>query len=342
MDIALFGMGACTAVGHDLASTAAAVRAGISGFAEHRFAMDSLGEPIRVAAAPWLESTLKTEQRLEILLFTAIDEALGEMRRKGVRLALSVGLPEPRPGLPSLAAWSQQIVGARFKDVFTGAAFAERGHAAALIALQAAQASILAGDCDACVVAGVDSWVNPVTLAWLESTHQLHGVGRYNNAWGFVPGEAGAALLIARVDLAETLHTKPLARLLRTSSGEEKNCIKTPTVCTGVGLTAVMREVLAARPGGARVSDLYSDMNGEPYRADEFGFAIARTSQSFVHASAVVTPADCTGDVGAASGALHLALAATAVRKRYASGSLALTYAGSEGGARAAALIGFD
>ena len=36
-------------------SSAAAVRAGISGFAEHPFMIDTAGEPMRAAIAPWLD-----------------------------------------------------------------------------------------------------------------------------------------------------------------------------------------------------------------------------------------------------------------------------------------------
>src|SRR5204863_8241044 len=51
----LVGLGATTPVGRDALSTAAAVRAGISGFAEHPYLFDTAGEPIRAAIAPWLD-----------------------------------------------------------------------------------------------------------------------------------------------------------------------------------------------------------------------------------------------------------------------------------------------
>ena len=53
----------------------------------------------------------------------------------------------------------------------------------------------------------------------------------------------------------------------------------------------------------AKVSDVYCDLNGEPYRADEFGFAALRTKEHFASASDFVAPADCWGDVAAAGGA---------------------------------------
>jgi len=80
-------------------------------------------------------------------------------------------------------------------------------------------------------------------------------------------------------------------------------------------------------------------MNGEPYRADEFGFACVRTGEAFVSASDFNAPADCWGDVSAASGPLGLMLAVIAARKGYAKGRYGFVWASSEGGERAAALV---
>ena len=81
-------------------------------------------------------------------------------------------------------------------------------------------------------------------------------------------------------------------------------------------------------------------MNGEPYRADEFGFAALRTKEAFVSASDFVAPADCWGDVAAAASPLHLMLAAD--RRREGAMRTARTrslWASSESGERGAALL---
>jgi 3-oxoacyl-[acyl-carrier-protein] synthase-1 len=121
--------------------------------------------------------------------------------------------------------------------------------------------------------------------------------------------------------------------------GIETNRIKTKTVCTGEGLTAAFREALHGLPPRALVTDVYCDMNGEPYRADEFGFTCLRTKESFLSASDFVASADCWGDVSAASPPLALAQAVIAGTKSYAKGAYALVWASSEGGERGATLI---
>jgi len=82
-------------------------------------------------------------------------------------------------------------------------------------------------------------------------------------------------------------------------------------------------------------------MNGEPYRADEFGFACVRTKEAFVSASNFIASADCWGDVSSASVPLALVQATIAAHKAYANGAYALIWASSEGGERGAALLEF-
>jgi 3-oxoacyl-[acyl-carrier-protein] synthase-1 len=185
----------------------------------------------------------------------------------------------------------------------------------------------------------VDSYLAPETLRWLETTDQLHGAGTLNNAWGFIPGEGAGAVLLVTENALNRLNLEPLGQVLSVGRGFEQNRIKTPTVCIGEGLTTAFRDALAALPQRAKVTDVYCDMNGEPYRADEFGFAALRTKEFFESASDFVAPADCLGDVSAASASLALVLATLAAKKSYAKGSYAFLWASSETGERGAALL---
>jgi 3-oxoacyl-[acyl-carrier-protein] synthase-1 len=342
-DVSLLGLGASSAVGRDIASTAAAVRAGLSGFSSHRFVLDTAGQPVRVASAPWLETGLPVLQRLEALLQPAIDEALSSADVSRMRVALSLAVPSYRPGLPrDIRDWYRTAIASRRERPFSSLACFDGGQASSFAALEAAANVLCRGLVDAVVVAGVDSLVVPQTLDWLEANDQLHGAGRLNNAWGFVPGEAAAALLLARGETADRLGSPRLGRVRAVANAMESCRIKTPTVCLGQGLSEALRRSLETLPQGRRVSDIYNDLNGEPYRADEYGFAIARHSELFDDPSAMVTASDCTGDIGAASGALHIALACMAAAKGYAAGDLAMVHGSSEGGERGAALIDFS
>ncbi len=341
--VVIVALGACTPVGRDAWSSAAAVRAGISGFGQHPYMIDSAGEPMRAAIAPWIDIGLSGADRLEALLFPAIEQVLEPItppREEPLRMAISLGLPSPRPGLPEdIQRQMMSRINKRFAPQFSSAASFCAGHAAGLIALQAAAAKLGQGALDACVVAGVDSYIEAETLEWLEENDQLHSAGPLNNAWGCIPGEAGSALLLMRESVAVAAALQPLALVLGSGSATEPKRIKTETVCIGEGLTQAFRATLAALPAGSRITDVYCDMNGEPYRGDEFGFTALRTKECFESASDFVAPADCWGDVAAAGGALHVMLATVAGRKGYANGNLAFAWASAEMGERAAALI---
>lgn len=337
----IVGVGANTPLGRSAWATAAAVRAGISAMGEHPFMIDTAGESMKVVRAPWLEVDLGPAERMEALLLPAINEALEVVGKAGdLKIGLALGLPAQRPGLPSdLVSTLHATIMQRYPARFAGIAVFPSGHAAGLLGLEAAMKKLEQGAFDACVVAGVDSYLAPETLEWLEECDQLHGAGPLNNAWGFIPGEAAGAVCLVRAEVLQRLGWESLARVLGVATARESKRIKTETVCTGEGLTQAFRGVLQALPPNTKVTDVYCDMNGEPYRADEYGFTCLRTQELFESASDFVAPADCWGDVSAASGSLFLALATIAGRKSYAKGDCAFAWASSENGERAAALL---
>jgi 3-oxoacyl-[acyl-carrier-protein] synthase-1 len=235
--LVIVGLGASTPVGRDAWSSAAAVRAGISGFVQHPYMIDTVGEPMRAAIAPWIDIDMSGVDRLEALLFPALNEALEHLpSAEGARLnmAMALGLPSARPGLSEDIR--KKMLGRLDKCYprrFSSAATFEAGHAAGLLAVHAGAWKLGQGVLDACVVAAVDSYIEPLTLEWLEANEQLHSAGPLNNAWGFIPGEAAAAVLLMRESLAEAVGLEPLAVLLGTGTAVEANPIKTETVCTG-------------------------------------------------------------------------------------------------------------
>jgi 3-oxoacyl-[acyl-carrier-protein] synthase-1 len=333
--------GASTALGRCAWSSAAAVRAAVSLFAEHPLALDTEGVPVRLAAAGWLDPELEGSARFEALLLPAIAQSLTALEIPAARLALALALPEPRPGVPELLSKDLlKAVAREFPDRFGVTATFANGHAAGFAALEAARRKLVRNELDACVVAGVDSYNTIEALEWLEDRDQLHGAGPMNNAWGLIPGEAAGTIVLLRASALERNGLEPLGMLLGIGTGVEPNPNMSDRVCLGEGLTKALDAALAHRPGDRRVTDIYCDMNGEPFRGDEYGFATLRVGEAFEDASGFVAPADCWGDVGAAGAPLHLGLACIAAFKHYARGSLALAWASSESGARAAALIG--
>lgn len=338
----IIGLGAATPVGRSVLATAAAVRAGLSGFAQHPYMVNELGVPMTVAAMPWLDDSRSIAERIGDALQSAIDEALEAFRAQHPqrRVALMINLPPHRPGMPH--DLSRQI-GERLRQslgaVIDRIGIATLGHAGCLWALHSARELLTQSPDSVVLVAGADSYLEPDVLEWLEATDQLHGGGERNNAWGFVPGEGAGAMLLATPRNAQALSLPTLAHVRGVGVGQEDRLIGSGEVCIGLGLTAALREALGVLAPGERLTDVYCDMNGEPYRADEFAFLVTRTRERFVSASDFVAPADCWGDVGAASVPLSIALACTAALKSYAKGELALVWASSVEGKRGAAVL---
>lgn len=341
----LIGAGAQTAVGHSLTASAAAVRAGLGQLVDHPSFVDRGGEPVVVASAPWLRADLRGADRLLRLARRAAREAIAQARRE-VKFTLEnkafnvfLALPEPRPGRPrDLETRVAAHVGAALEGLCADVAIEviPRGHAAGLAAIARAHEAIAEGRAEICLAGGVDSYLEPETVAWLDATGQLRSP---ENRWGFTPGEAASFCVLASPSFVARHALRPLATILGVGLGEEPSPIKSGTVCTGRGLTRAFEGALAGLPDGATIDRLIGDLNGEPYRTDELGFTLARTSRRFVDPSAIVAPADGWGDVGAASGPLFAGLVTAAVARGHARDRHTLLWASSEDGLRAAALL---
>ncbi len=341
--VCVVGLGAHTAVGLNAPATAAAVRAGIAGFNEHPFMIDRVGEPMIVALVPDVPVALDGSDRLGELGTPAAKEAFAPLADspygRGSEVAAIIGLAAKRPGLADGAV---EKITQRMRGIGNGSTISRveavpSGHSAGLMALEAGCQEIQGGRGDFCLIGGVDSYLEPETLEWLDEGEQLHSTA---NSWGFIPGEAAGFCLLASQRAAERCRLKVLGWVLAVATAMEQNLIKTDTVCTGQGLSRAVKQVLQAVPSPEeRVNQTICDMNGERYRADEFAFTIARTSERFVDASDFLSPADCWGDVGAASGPLFLNLVSAAARKGYAKGPRTLLWTSSESGERSAAVI---
>jgi 3-oxoacyl-[acyl-carrier-protein] synthase-1 len=337
--IAIAGLGAATPIGQNSAASAAAVRAGVAGFSHHPFMGDSVGKPICVAQCPWLVDEPSVVMRISNCLIAAVRQAVSPLE-KASDVTLFANLPARRPGLQDLMCEAvHEALAEAFAGFFKRIALAELGHAGGIVAIQSAIKSLRLRPDSICVVAGADSYLDPDTLEWLEDSGQLHGAGKRNNAWGFIPGEGSGALLIMTFDGAVSSGLPILGEIAGIGVGQETSLIRTGKVCLGEGLTAAVGGALASTFDDEKVTDVYCDMNGDPYRADEFGFTVSRLRHRFVSASDFVAPADCWGDVGAASAPLGINLACAAAAKGYASGATSLVWASSDGGERGAAVI---
>jgi 3-oxoacyl-[acyl-carrier-protein] synthase-1 len=306
--------------------------------------VDTAGKKMVVAAAPYLSTDITgTERLVELAAPAAVEAVAGfaALAESKTPIPIFVGLPPPRLGRPKNAA---EVILARIRTEVSPyfriarVTVFETGHAAGTMAIQGAWEALRSGSSDFALAGGVDSYMEPETLEWLESNDQLHSSGEENNPYGFIPGEASGFVLLASAKAAERYRLSYSLELVTAVTTRETKLIKTDSVCTGEGLIALFR-ALSGEPPTIQADHLYCDMNGEPYRADEFGFATIRAGKLFRDPSSFTAPADCWGDVGAATGPLLLMTADAATRKGYAPGPVLAGFTSSESSERSGFVV---
>jgi 3-oxoacyl-[acyl-carrier-protein] synthase-1 len=339
--IAIIGLGVRCAVGLAAPAAAAAVRAGISGLGEHPIMLDKGGEPMIVAREPTLDPAVQGPERFAQLATPALKEALtplgGNFGMQPVHTL--IGTPDPRPGLPTGIEDAVRRVVASVVDSKTShrMTFLPNGHAAGLLAMKVARDLLHAGKSRFCLAGGVDSYLTADSLEWMDEAGILKSSKNRN---GFPPGEAAGFCLLTTGATAAEFGLPVLGWLETLGWAREESPIRTKTICVGRGLSGAIQQATAPlHLPDERVDDSICDLNGEPYRSEEFALTVLRTQMALVDFTRFVTPADCWGDIGAASGPLFANLAVAAAQRGYAKGPRTLIWASSERGDRAAAVI---
>lgn len=340
--ICIVGFGGRTPVGSNALSTVAAVRAGISMFVEHPYLIDKSGRPMVVAMDTFLTDEITEAERFAKLGLSAAKEIMSNLSNTSVimdKIRIIIGLPAERPGMPiNLEDCITESFSNNIKEFVDGQDFEffRTGRSAGLMALEEGWSRIRRGSDDIYLVGGIESYLEPDTLEWLDESDLLHSE---TNSWGFIPGEAASFCLLCSKREADRLGLKVFGQVLAVATELEYN-VKTDKVCVGEGLTKAVKRVLQVWPSlSTQVDHIICDLNGEPYRAEEFGYTLVRTGDRFVDPTDFMTPADCWGDIGAASGPLFLILQMIAGVKGNAKGPHTLALTSSESGERSAALL---
>lgn len=341
--VAVTGLGALSPVGGGVVQTCASIRAGLDRFTEYPLYDVLTADPEWDDPEPLIGSTSKLDlnaqgpDRMLEHAMPAIREAMERarlMRKQLARTALWLALPEDHP---SLANWHLP----RFTDVLlqrTGLSQLSDvkadllGHAGVLRLIEEASALLHRGEADACVVVGVDSYFAPERLRALDEARRLKSV---RNVDGFLPGEAACALVLETEAMANARGQPILGVVRALAVATEAQPLTSDKQSTGAALTRVFRSLLT----GAKERFVLCDLNGESYRAFEWGLIRTRVGDRFGELRELIHPAMSLGDVGAASGAVQIACALSAFERGYAAAPEALVWCASDSGLRAGARI---
>jgi 3-oxoacyl-[acyl-carrier-protein] synthase-1 len=323
-------------VGLSAAASGAALRAGVAGFGELPY-RDSVGEPVVGATVPGLPLRQpRTHRLLDILTVALQDCLIGVDIPRHQPIPLLVGLAEQgRPGGGAeLAGQIVSVLDARLGRRFHPALSRvfSIGHTSTFAALRIARALLEDAAVPACLVCGVDSYVNAPSLLWLERTLRLKTP---LNSDGVIPGEAAAAILVQRERPAGAR-----VRIAGLGFGLEKASVLDEDPLLGLGMTEAARAAL--KEAGLGWHDTHfrlSDVTGESYGFRELALAEARLARVRLEKHPIWHPADSIGDCGAAAGLVLLVMGRRALDHGYAPGPCFLALTAAVPGGRAVAVV---
>jgi 3-oxoacyl-[acyl-carrier-protein] synthase-1 len=351
-DIVVTGIGMRTAVGNDTEQTCATVRTGLSRFAEWPYMGIGLEEAgVAVAAldpelgdATWAEKWLAMAQQPvhEALWQAGLHDGARWRHQFGDVAKLGAWLAIPAPGRNGLEDGVEEEFARVVGELCVSPARADAvqlvamDHAAGLVAVGRAMQALLEGLVKIAVVIGVDSHLSS---PWLEELDD-RGILKYQQrGLGIIPGEAAGVVVLERRADAQRRKAEPLLSLGMLAIDREEIPIGPAHPIVASGLSRVVKKCLSTRPDKANVSRIITDLNGERWRALEWGLVETRCLSKLAPGWQLWHPADSYGDVGAAGGVLSLGIAARAFERGYGgSGSMLITSA-STTGERAAVMV---
>lgn len=342
------GLAARTPVGLNAEQTCASIRAGIARFAEHAY-YDTIApdrewdepEPLLCAPVPDVDPFLDRQERLEALIRPLLGRMLGAMKLRRAdlpRLGVLLALPENDE---PLADWNlrQEFLPHLLRTAGLGTvgvlAANQEGHTGVFSLLRTAGKLLAGGQVDHCLVGGVDSYLLEDRLEWRDEAWRLRSRRAVD---GFIPGEACVMLRVEALERAGKRGAPIAAVLGPLGEGKEEDAYHGERSSSGRGLIAALEGALGGRHE-AMPPWVICDLNGESYRHAEWAMLQTRMPAALSRVARTLRPAESTGDVGAASGALAIACACQAFARGWAPASEAMLWTAADDGRRAALRI---
>lgn len=331
--------GAVTPAGLTARQTIAAVRASLSAYQTV-----TLSTPF---GKPQLMSRLEVHEGLRTsegdwlvnMAVRALDETLTASQVSPQRTALLLALPEGFREHPAFQDTPPtaflRTVTAELGNPLHPMSRAIDGGAAASVGMLQQVADILDhGDVEQVILGGVDSLLNDRDLARLADANRLKDD---ENAQGFVPGEGAAFVAI---QAKRSARTPALAAILGVGIAQERDTVLTERHSQGNAMLRALSDAVSGQgPKEPDIGFIISNGNGERYVAWEASICRPRFYRTHREILPTAYPAMTVGDIGCASGALALMLAADSFARNYAPGRVAMLEIASESGLRAAAVV---
>lgn len=291
--------GMCCAVGHSVPAATAAMGACVDHFRKSWFRATD-GSPLPCASV-WNLDTWGPE-RMGAMFACVLDECRSQVDLNPTTTALLLLVPDvERPGVDT--EWPQ--------DIYTHCTRTLHFHASSRIcpwdraglgaALQHARGLLTEKTVQRVLLAGVDSYLNAVTInALLQNERLLCG----DVSDGFIPGEAAGAVV-----LGLTPQARGGLQICGVGTGFEAAHIlqnELPNRANGL-VDAIRAAVKESGQPLASIDFHMNDNSGTSYYSSESTIAMMRTLEHRVASYPYLLPSSYYGETGAASGPLMLA-----------------------------------
>lgn len=365
-------IGMVTAVGHDAVTACAAVRAGIirrsplEGVVaydadDEEMEMPVVGAPVSpltdgfIHTGAWVQLAYRAMEDLASFPPEVTDpvDFWRETALLWVLPPIAVERfgwePEMSPGLldESCSELLQELLGVTFASAPDP--FILAGHTGVAQAVERAERMLRERAARRVAILGTDSWLDQLSISALSRESRLQ---TSESPTGMTPAEGGAAVVLEQDKDRDRDRDGgdggPDARILSVSIqpapgplDEEDPAAWRTAMAPKIGraLAAAIDEVLPrAQEGRQFTGDAILDLNGEEWRSLAWGHAKVHLAQRLEPNE--VIPASSYGDIGAASGAAALCLAARSYARGYSAGDQTLICSLSDDGQVAAMLVG--
>jgi len=335
-----------TPVGLTMEQSSAAIRAGIPGFREHQPYMpivreyDVAEDPIQVASNGRI-SAFDWGRLFDLITgpLTSLVEMSGLGRAEMAKGGLYFALPANDEVVKKfdlrrlfLEQASERLALPVTKE-FLGV---QTGSTGAYVLVERAMEKMQAGEMNFCIIAAVDSYLLDDRLNFYDRNWRLK---TDRNAAGFIPGEAGAVFLLETEEFARQRKAPILMRIDGVHGDQELNPVTGAKTSTGSGLAGAIEPLAELSNNGQPWRWVLSDLNGERYKAYEWGLVLPRLNKLFADNHQLSYIADVIGDVGAAMAAVQIGYISNAFERGFAPADSALLFAGNDAGKRYAMTI---
>ncbi|WNG13778.1 hypothetical protein [Cystobacter fuscus] len=208
------------------------------------------------------------------------------------------------------------------------------GETGIIDAIRDAAERLRSGLVDRCIIGGLDSLVEPQVAWTLERLGLLKGPER---PAGVLPGEA-AAFAVLELPTAASRRGARIEALIeapRAAAEPFHRLSRQPAM--GVALSQCISDTVEALPdGGREIGLVIGALNGDVYRAHDWGTALVRLRERNLGELRQWYPAQSFGEIGAATALVGLCMAIRGFARGYAKTRGVLVWSAGDDGSRGA------